>query len=339
VTDVDDPITNVSVNASVKNSVLGSVALSGGAGGHYSLLYTPTGAIGTNQVSVTAADGKSHFAQYFFNVVTTPVLPPVLAAIPAQFTPVNTSTNITLGVTPAGSISNFTYTGSSTNSALLSGVTFGFSGGSVVATLNVVSNMVGVDLVTIGVSNGSTNVTQSFVLTVTPKSVVVLSPIGTQNTTTNNPAKVALTVTDADTGVTNLTFTGTSTNKALVSGITFSFNGRDEVAVINLVTNKSGTDFVTISVTDGFSSSSQSFILNVTGGTVSGGPATLKLSLSGTQLTLNLVGTANASYAIQSSSDFTTWTAVTTVTASATGTASYTTAISGPLKFYRAQAQ
>src|SRR5262249_19890324 len=151
-----------------------------------------------------------------------------------------------------------------------------------------------------------------------------------------------LTVTSKDTAVTNLTFKGTSTNAALVSGITFAWNGQKEVATINLFPNRGGVDFVTISATDGFSTAVQSFGLIVTPtNNIVAPAATLKVSLSVNQLTVNLSGSPSGSYAIQTSANLSAWTTVTNVVADATGKFTYTTPVvpAVKLQFVRAKSQ
>ena len=140
---------------------------------------------------------------------------------------------------------------------------------------------------------------------------------------------VALIVTDPDTSPANLTYTGTSTNKALVSGITFYFNGKDEVAVISLVPDKRGTDFVTITVSDGFSSDSKSFALKVT----IGDPfSVLTANGKGDQLIVTLSGNPNGSYDLQTSTDLKAWISTQTVTPNATGIVVITNTISPTVK-------
>jgi hypothetical protein len=77
----------------------------------------------------------------------------------------------------------------------------------------------------------------------------------------------------------------------------------------------------------------------VTGGTTT--QPTLKVSISGSNLTISFAGVPNATYAIQSSSNLKDWTTVTTITADATGAATYTAPISttAPKLFYRSKAQ
>jgi hypothetical protein len=274
-------------------------------------------------------------------VVTTASLPPTLGAIAPQSTPVNSNKSVTLNVSPATGIPAFTFSGSTTNHALVSSVTFTTNANSVVANLNIVPAMVGFDFVTITVSDKNTNSTQSFALTVTPTGVVTLAPIPPLSTPFNSTPKVALTASSPDTAVTNLRFTGSSTNSFLVSGFSFAYNGRNMIATINLVPNRNGKDFITISTTDGFSTASQSFVLTVTG-TITNQPPALTLSASGGKLTLNLSGSPNTPYTIQGATSLRqpiTWGTITNLTADANGNASFTSTPSAtvPVQFIRAK--
>jgi len=275
-----------------------------------------------------------------FIVVTTAALPPTLGAIAPQSTTRDISKSVALNVTPATGIPGFTFTGSNTNKALVSSITFTTTANTAVANVNVVSNMVGFDQVTITVSDGKTNSVQTFAFTVNPTGVVTMGPIPTQSTTHDVFPKVALTVTSPDTAVTNLRFTGSSTNSLLVSGFSFAFNGQKMVATINLFTNRGGDDFVTISTTDGFSTASQSFILHVTSPT---NQVQLFVSASGGKLTLSLQGAPNTAYTIQGSTNLAqspiTWNTITNITSDTSGKASFTTTPSPaiPRQFIRAR--
>jgi hypothetical protein len=113
------------------------------------------------------------------------------------------------------------------------------------------------------------------------------------------------------------------------------------IATINLINNRIGKDFVTISTTDGFSTASQSFVLTVTGTPTNSAPQ-LTLSASGGKLTLNLQGSPNTGYTIQGSASLAqpiTWGTITNLTADATGRASFTAtpAAGVPVQFIRAK--
>jgi subtilisin-like proprotein convertase family protein len=336
VTDEDLPIYALNFNTAASNTTLiTSIGVAKTATNATAVIQLGQNQLGTSLVTIDLSDGFTNLTQTFRVTVVAPA-PMTLAPIDPVTTSLNVSTNIALTITSSETALNkLSFTGSGTNGGLVKGVAFSINGSSVVATINVVSNRVGFDVVTIGVSDGFTNVTQSFPLTVTPMSVVKMSPIGKQNTMANVSAKVALTVTDPDTSVTNLVFTGSSTNKNLVSNVTFSFNGRNMVAIVNLVANRSGSDYVTISATDGFSTDSESFQLTV-GGTAKA--PILKLDSAAGQLNLSFAGAPNAAYGIQSSTDLHAWTDVTTVTADSSGSVTYTNPVSTTinLQFYRA---
>jgi hypothetical protein len=214
-------------------------------------------------------------------------------------------------------------------------VSFSFNGANEIATIVPATNMLGTTSVTINVSDGVSNVSQSFNVTVTPPTPPTLGTITSQTTPENTPDRIALNVTSPVTPLTNLTFSGSSTNTNLVTGVTFSFNGTSEIATINPVIGAAGTATVTISVSDPFSTNSQSFTLQV----VPNVKPTLTATLASGVLKITFTGTPGATYTIQSSSNLETWTTAGTVTANATtGSAEYDVAVSntGGAVFYRA---
>jgi len=326
--------TNLTVVATADNTNLVPSVIVTGAGSNFTATVTVAPLLlGTANITIFARDEFGIGTNLFTLTVRQPVAP-ALATIANVSTPVNTTSNITLQVTSLDtSLANLLFTATDTNSALLK-PSFTITGTNEVLLLNVVSNMTGFDFVTVHVSDGYTNIAQSFSVTVTPIGAISMTAIGTQNTAANTPARVSLPITSPSTSVTNLTLTGTSTNKALVSSITFTYNGRNMVAVVNLVPNTGGRDFVTITATDGFSTAVQSFLLIVSGGSVT---PTLTISISAGQLNLTATGSANAVYTLQSSPDLKTWTTVTTITANAAGVATYTTPVTSANKdlFYR----
>jgi len=93
-----------------------------------------------------------------------------------------------------------------------------------------------------------------------------LSVIANQTTVEDTPLNVPLTVADMDTSISNLTLTATSTNLTLVpvSNITFSGTGTNRTMRIVPAANRSGTSSITVTVSDGALTASQSFLLTVT---------------------------------------------------------------------------
>lgn len=328
---------NVTVTATADNTNLVPLITVTGSGTNFTATVSVAPLLlGTAQITVVAKDVFGSATNGFTLTLRQPV-GPILAPIADVVTPDNVSTNVTLSITsPDTGLGSLLFSATDTNSALLKSVTFAIKGTNEVATLNVVSNMVGFDVVTIHIGDGFTNVSQSFKLTVTPLGPITISPIGVQNTVVGTPAKVSLTITSPSTSVTNLTLSGTSTNKALVSNVTFTYNGRNEVAVVNLIPNTKGDDFVTVTATDGFSSASQGFILHVTG-TVTNTTSTIgPITISAGQVGFTVTGPPNAVYTVQSTTDFKTWTTVTTITANASGVATFSAPVGGnKVLFYR----
>jgi hypothetical protein len=290
---------------------------------------------GSSTITITAIDQFGTGTTNMTLTVTPVEFAPTLGAISNLTTSVNTSSNVVLIVTDAAtSITNLVYSANNSNPNVVGAVNFSFNGVNEIATIVPATNKVGVSAITIIVSDGVTNVSQAFAVTVTAPTPPTLGPIASQATTENTPVQVSLSVTSPVTPVTNLTFSGSSTNTSLVKSITFSFNGTTEVATITPVTNATGVGTITISVNDLFSTNSQSFSLQVNAPV----PPKLAATLASGVLQIAFTGTPGASYSIQSSSNLKTWTTIATVTANAsTGTAVYDATVANGVGevFYR----
>jgi len=227
-----------------------------------------TDASGTSSVVITVSDGLASVSQNFaVTVQEAPNKPPVLAPIPDQTGYEGVAKIVTLNVTdPDTAIADLVFTAKASNSQLVRSVLFGLSGEStVVATINLHAGVLGTSGIEISVNDGRTTVSQSFILTVVekPNDPPTLAPIPDQTTLANVPVTVPLTVSDPDTDISKLVFTGTSSNPNLVSGVTFQVNGSAVSATVALVKDETGIAVVTISVNDGKTTVSQSFALQV----------------------------------------------------------------------------
>jgi len=310
------------------------------SGNDQQLVFMPTNGAGQTTVAVSVTDDHTNSVTNTFVITVTPAAPPVLGTIAPQTNLANVATIVTVPVSdPVTDVTNLTYSGTSDNTGVVSKISFAIVNGAIKATITPVTNSAGVANVTITASDAFTNASTSFVLALNKPTPPVLGALQNVDVKVGSPVVVPLVVTSPDVPVSALSYSGTSTNAALVSGITFQYSGSNEVATVHLVANKTGTDFVTITVTDGFTPASKSFLLTVEPGT--NAPVTLKASLSGNNLTLSFTGTPNAVYAIQSSADLKAWAQVTNVTASGTGAVSYTAPISSAtkLEFFRSQAK
>lgn len=220
-----------------------------------------TDAVGTTTVTIFADDGTSKVGQSFSLEVYNEG--PQLDPIPNQTTKVNVPVTLTLGVRDVDTpLADLVFTGSSSNPSLVSGVTVSTESGAAVATVSLVENAEGTAVVTIKVSDGTTEASQSFTLTVVDEPPV-LGAIADQTTTANKPVVITLDVSDPDTALSALVFTSTTSNTNLVAGVTVDVTTGSAVATVNLVEDATGVGTVTIRVSDGRTQVSQTFALQV----------------------------------------------------------------------------
>ncbi len=289
---------------------------------------------GNSTITISANDQYGTGTNTTALTVTPVEFPPVVAPINNTNTLANTPVSIVLNVTDiAMSITNLTYSAQNSDSNVIAAVNFSYVGGNEVVTLIPAANVVGVSAITIVVSDGVTNVSQAFAVTVTAPTPPTLAPIANQTGLENASVVVPLDVTSPETPITNLTFTG-SANTNFVKSFAFHFVGSNEVATITPATGALGTGPVTISVSDPFSTNSQTFTLQVVAPT----PPTVSPTIVSGVLELKFTGVPGTTYTIQSSTDLINWRGIATVTANAvTGAASYeaTISASAPGLFYR----
>jgi hypothetical protein len=151
VNDVDDPVSNLVVTASVSTSSLGSV-LMGGSDAARNLTYTPLGLTGTNRVSVMVSDGVSVITNAF-NVIVTNGVAPVVSAISSQTIPkvlANTVLNsaFTVYTGPLGA-TNLQVLASADNTNLVPSVVVTGSGSNYTAAATVAALTTGIAHITV----------------------------------------------------------------------------------------------------------------------------------------------------------------------------------------------
>jgi len=281
--------------------------------------------VGSCTITIYVSDGVNTVVQTFNFTVTSPV-GPTLGAIADQTTPKNTPISVALVVTdPVTPLANLQFSTRSSNAKLVQSAIVVNNGTNATLAINLVTNAYGAAVITVSVTDTFTTSSQSFALLVlpTPPSLApITSPV---NAIVGSPVNVTLNVSSPDTALSQLTFAGSSTNTTLVSGVSFSTSGTNVTATVNLVPNATGVATVQIEVSDGYSTSAQSFALNVVPAV---GPK-LGATLSGKVLKITFTGVPNASYIIQGSSDLKTWTQVGTITTDANGKGEYDATVSG----------
>jgi len=193
--------------------------------------------------------------------------PPSVSSINSFNLPANGSSGLiafTIGdiETPVGSL---TLSSTSTNTTLLptNNIVFGGSGSSRTVTITPVPGQEGTSVVKITVTDSS-NATATTTFTVTVGAPTI-SNIGNQVTPTNSVLSgVAVTVNDAETPG-SLIVTATSTNTTLLpnANITVVGSGANRTLTLAPAADQAGITLVTVTVSDGTQSASDSFLLTV----------------------------------------------------------------------------
>lgn len=194
--------------------------------------------------------------------------PPTISSIPSQRTAANTpspAVAFTVGdtETPAGDL---TLSAESSNPTLVppANVTFGGSGTDRTVTVTPAPGEQGTANITVTVTDGGgASASTSFSVAVGLPSI---SDIPNQSTPTNTPTPaIAFTISDTETAADDLTLTAASSNTGLVpvENIVFGGSGSNRTVTVTPATDVVGSSLVTITVSDGTVSASDSFILNV----------------------------------------------------------------------------
>lgn len=266
VTDIDSPTSALSYSASSSNPALvAGVTLTKTDTGAVARIAVVPNANGTSSVTISVTDGTASTSRSFALTVSSNDDAPVLGEIADQVTSEDAGVTIPLVVSDIDTaIKDLTFSATSTDAKLVSGVTFANDGTKVVAIVRLVADANGHADVTITAKDSLNSVSRTFGLTVNPvEDGPVLSAIEDQVTDEDQDAKVALEVSDIDTATKNLTFVGTSSNPALVSGVSFTNDGTNVVAIVKLVSGANGVATVTITASDDTFDSEQTFNLTV----------------------------------------------------------------------------
>lgn len=224
-------------------------------------------ATGSTAVTIIARDEFGSGSEEFLLTVSAAPDGPVIGTIPDQTTVANVAVTVVVPVSdPDTAIADLDFEGTASNPAVVQHVAFANDGTTVTATVHLVANASGVSTVTVTADDGTSTASQSFALTVSapPNLPPTLGPIADRESPKNVPVIVPLVVSDPDTAISSLIFTGTSSNTNLVRSVVFGLAGETNVvATVNLRSGQIGSASVTISVNDGRTTASQSFLLTV----------------------------------------------------------------------------
>ena len=274
---VGDPETsagNLTVTASSSNPTLvpnANITL-GGSGANRTVTIQPVAnQAGVATITLAVSDGATNATTTFRLTVNAINDTPTISSVSNQIIDedaITTAIPFTIGDndTPLG---NLTVSATSSNTVLVPGATIalGGSGASRTITLTPASNQFGDTLITLFVTDGSLTNSSSFLLTVRPvDDPPTLTAIADQTINMDTATSpLAFTIGDVDMPLNNLILSATSTNTTLVpnANIVFGGSGASRTVTITPAANKSGTTLITVTVNDGTTTLSKSFLLTV----------------------------------------------------------------------------
>lgn len=272
--DVETPAGNLTLSGSSSDPALvpNSNIVFGGSGAVRSVTVTPaTNLFGTATITVTASDGINLSSDSFILTVNPINDAPTIVDIADQITNEDVAAGpISFTVsdieTPA---SNLTLSGSSSNTALIptGNIIFGGSGANRTVTITPAPDQNGSTTITVTVNDGTTYLTDTFLITVSPvNDLPTISSIPNQITDEDvalGPINVV--VGDLESPAGSLTLSGSSSNTTLVpnSNIIFGGSGANRAVTITPAPDQNGSATITITVHDGTDSARATFTLTV----------------------------------------------------------------------------
>ena len=167
--------------------------------------------------------------------------------------------------------SSLTVSGTSSNTTLVpnANIVFGGSGANRTAIITPAANQSGTSTITLSVSDGALTTSDTFTLTVTAvNDAPTISNITDRSIAVNtNTGAIAFAIGDIETAPTSLTLTKSSSDTTLVptANIVFGGSGAARNVTITPAANKLGSATVTVTVSDGALTGTDTFVLTITG--------------------------------------------------------------------------
>ena len=271
---ISSPYTSLNCATSVtksssKTSVItsGGIVIGGTAPNCIATLTPVANASGTSIITLTVSDGSSTKSDSFNFTVNAVNDAPTISLIPTVSTAKNTTSdviNFYINDVDSKLTCTTSITKSSSNSALLiaSGIVINGSSPSCIIALTPSPDVIGTSYVSLVVSDGSLNTTSTFKFNVTDPPLI--SNIANQRSQVNAPTPgIPFTITDSDSSLScTASVVKSSSNNLIVadSGIVISGSAPNCSIIVNPIPFSVGSTIISLTVSDGSSNASMSFI-------------------------------------------------------------------------------
>jgi len=251
----------------------GSITLGGSGASRTVALNPAANQSGTATITLTVTDGDGNSVTDTFVVtVTAQNDVPTITDVQNQTTPFNTpivDLPFVIGDVD-NDVAAFQPTATSDNQGLIpdANIVVEGTGANRTVTITPVSSQSGTALITLTVSDGAGGTTtDTFQVTVSANTAPTIQDV-TDKTTTEDDAIVDIPVTvgDAETPVADLVLTATSDNQTLIpnGSITVGGSGANRTVTITPAANQFGTATITLTLSDGTTTVTDTFVVNVT---------------------------------------------------------------------------
>ena len=268
--DADADDLTLSASSSAQGLVPDANIVLGGSGASRTVTVTPvSNQNGSATITLTVSDGTASSTDTFVLTVNAVNDAPTISDVSSLSTNEDTATSalaVTLGDADADDL---TLSASSSTQGLVpdANIVLGGSGASRTVTVTPASNQSGSATITLTVSDGAASTTDTFVLTVgAVNDAPTISDVSSLSTNEDTATSaLAVTLGDAETAVADLTLSASSSAQGLVpdANIVLGGSGASRTVTVTPASNQSGSATITLTVSDGTASSTDTFVLTV----------------------------------------------------------------------------
>ena len=272
--DVETAVADLTVSASSSNTVLvpdANIVL-GGSGANRTVTVTPaSNQNGSTTITLTVSDGTASSTDTFVLTVNAVNDAPTISDVANQVANEDTATSALAVTLEDVDANDLTLSASSNAQGLVpdANIVLGGSGASRTVTVTPASNQSGSATITLTVSDGTASSTDTFVLTVgAVNDVPTISDVANQQSNEDTATgELAVTLGDEETAVADLTLSASSSDQGLVpdANIVLGGSGASRTVTVTPASNQSGSATITLTVSDGTASSTDTFVLTVGG--------------------------------------------------------------------------